>query len=145
MTQAAVWLPERKDLMGEVASLCGGITGSRRRRLWYLHYFVWQIKNGVKVLYIHNMFAIDLPKACHSILHSPATSIKEKKHLAVTSPLLTPIILCLAFISPRPPIISLFQICNLLFIFFLCLAGRASVHLIKMYIFKSFFKGELFA
>lgn len=44
-----------------------------------------------------------------------------------------------------PPIISFFQICNLLFIFFSCLTGRASVHLIKMYIFKLFFKGDLFA
>lgn len=62
----------------------------------------------------------DLPKACHSILHSPATSIKEKeKHLAVTCPLLPPIIFCPSFISSLPPIISLFQICNLLFIFFL--------------------------
>lgn len=70
----------------------------------------------------------------------------KKKHLAVTSPLLTPIILCRSFIFPLPPIISLFQRCNLRFIFFfLCLVGRASVHLIKMYTFKSFFKGELFA
>lgn len=59
----------------------------------------------------------------------------KKKHLAVTSPLLTPIILCLSFIFALPPIISLFQICNLLFIFLLCLVGRASVHLIKMYIY----------
>lgn len=68
----------------------------------------------------------------------------KKKHLAVTSLLLPPHYSLSLLYSP-PPIISLFQICNLLFISFLCLVGCASLHLIKMYIFKSFFKGKLFA
>lgn len=79
MTQATVWLPESKDLMGEVASLYGEVTGSRRRRLWYLHYFFWsRLKMALSALYSQHVHT-DLPKACHSILHSPATSIKEKR------------------------------------------------------------------
>lgn len=69
----------------------------------------------------------------------------KKKHLAVTSPLLTPIISCLSFIFPLPPTSSAYFRYAISFLSFSCVAGRASVHLIKMYIFKSFFKGELFA
>lgn len=50
MTRAAAWLSESKNLMGDVASLWGEITGSRQRRLPYLHYFVQQIKNEAKAL-----------------------------------------------------------------------------------------------
>lgn len=69
----------------------------------------------------------------------------KKKHLAKCQVLSLPPLFSVSPLFPLPPIISLFQICNLLSIFFLCLIGCASVHLIKMYISKSFFKGELFA
>lgn len=91
----------------------------------------------------------NLPKACHSILHSLTTSIKEEKKNTLLLQVLSFPHYFLSLLDFLPPIISLFQICNLLFIFFLCvcvcLVGRGSVHLIKMYISKSFFKGGLFA
>lgn len=69
---------------------------------------------------------------------------KKKNTLLLQVPSLAPLF-SPSFIFPITSIISLFQICNLLFIFSPCLTGPASVHLIKMYIFKLFFKGKLFA
>lgn len=60
----------------------------------------------------------DLPKACHSILHSPATSIKEEKKNTLLLQVLSFPHYFLPLLDFLPPIISLFQICNLLFIFF---------------------------
>lgn len=79
------------------------------------------------------------------IPHPPATSIKGKTPCCYKFPPQPHYSHSLSFIGPIPSIISLFQICNLLFILFLRLIGPASLHLIKMYNFKLFFKGELFA
>lgn len=151
MSQATVWLPESKDLMGEVASLHGGNNRQPAKTVCdiCIIFFSSRLKK-MALSALHSQHAHpDLPKACHSILHSPATSIKEKKNTLLLQVLSFPQN-CLSFLYFLPPshhqLISdmLSPLFSSSFIFFLRLVGCDSVHLIKMYIFKSFFKGKVF-
>lgn len=108
MTQAAVWLPARKDLMGEVASLCGEITGSREDVCDICIILCSRLKMALKCSTFTTCSQLICPK--HVIpFYIPEPLQLKKKHLAVTSPLLTPIILCLSFIFPSLPSSAYFR------------------------------------